>query len=625
VVRVGNLGHTAFHHRDVFAHEHEIEFFAGTAAWVGRQARAVDAAEPSRRRKEIEFPGAVKRVEIAGDDDRFTSRLEERVKIAELDLAVTVFERKMNEKNAAQAEVELDDQPLDALVEVVVTGGGVSVPNHERVGLLSRDRDALSDRGGRVLAFVVRFVPPEAFGNRKGLVHGTRPHRSRIHFDERHDVRAVFTEKTHDARERRDGRSRHEREVRPRTHAVTNVVEDETEGGHGRGGRAHRAYCTPRRRRLRSGIGRRIRSPLSKDGGRDVRTPVPPHPSVSGLDCFGSTASPETYVPHAPDSSRTTVLSGDVGGTKALLELALLTSGGVQCLRRAERASGDYDSLEALVRSFLEEASEATPPRIAVFSVAAPIVHGRGRFTNLPWQLDEESLARTLGIERAVFLNDFVAACYGIDGLGPNDLLTLSPGRPDVRAPRLVLGAGTGLGQGFVVPGPEGPLAFPSEGGHSGFAPRDAGDHALHRYLLERYGERISQERVLSGMGLALLDAFLKGGGEEPLAPEIVTKRAGEGDIRSLEAIRLFLALYGSYAGDAALHFLPHGGLYVAGGLVTHLRPWIGEGAFLEAFRNKGRMRGLLESVPVHVVLNPALELLGAQRHALRTLRYRAS
>jgi glucokinase len=85
--------------------------------------------------------------------------------------------------------------------------------------------------------------------------------------------------------------------------------------------------------------------------------------------------------------------------------------------------------------------------------------------------------------------------------------------------------------------------------------------------------------------------------------------------------VRLFLALYGAYAGDVALHFLPRGGVYIAGGIVTHLRPWIADSAFLSAFLDKGRMRELLESVPVHVVLDPDLELLGARRHALRTLR----
>jgi glucokinase len=317
------------------------------------------------------------------------------------------------------------------------------------------------------------------------------------------------------------------------------------------------------------------------------------------------------------------VLAGDVGGTKALLEVGVAETRAHEVLHRAEKPSGDYESLEALVRSFLDEAGLETPPRVAVFSVAAPIVHGRGRFTNLPWRLDEDAAARSLGIERVVLLNDFVAACYGLDDLAPHDLLTLSRGQPDDAAPRVVLGAGTGLGQGYLVPGPEGPLAFPSEGGHSGFAPRDAGDHPLHRYFLEHDGSRVSQERVLSGQGLARLEAFLKGG--KPTEPAEVTERAHAGDPQALSAVRLFLALYGAYAGDVALHFLPRGGVYIAGGLVTHLRAWIGEGDFLSAFLDKGRMRELLETVPVHVVLEPALELLGARRHALRILRYRAS
>jgi glucokinase len=323
--------------------------------------------------------------------------------------------------------------------------------------------------------------------------------------------------------------------------------------------------------------------------------------------------------PNRPSVSGPIVLTGDVGGTKALLELGVVESRALKVLHRAEKPSGDYGNLEALLGSFLEEARLETRPQIAVFSVAAPIVHGRGRFTNLPWQLDEAVCARTLGIERVVLLNDFVSACYGLDDLAPKDLLTLSPGRPDASAPRIVLGAGTGLGQAYLIPGPDGPLAFASEGGHSGFAPRDAGDHPLHCYLLEHYGSRVSQERVLSGDGLARLDAFLRGG--SPTEPADVTMRAKAGDPQALSAVRLFLALYGAYAGDVALHFLPRGGVYIAGGIVTRLRPWIADSAFLSAFLDKGRMRELLESVPVHVVLDPDLELLGARRHALRTLR----
>lgn len=313
------------------------------------------------------------------------------------------------------------------------------------------------------------------------------------------------------------------------------------------------------------------------------------------------------------------ILAGDIGGTKALLELSLPDGEGVRTLRRAELASGDYPSLEDLVRTFLGADPSAPPPAAAAFSVAAPIVHGQGRFTNLPWALDERRLADVLGVAEVHLLNDFVAAGYGLDALAPSDLLTLSPGAPDPDAPRLVLGAGTGLGQAYVVPTPSGPRAFASEGGHSGFAPRDSGDHALHRYLLERYPGRVSAERVLSGEGLALLEAFVRGG--DPRAPAEVTEHAARGEATALEAVRLFLALYGAYAGDAALHFLPRGGVYVAGGLVTHLLPWVSEGGFLEAFRAKGRMRPLLEAMPLHVVRNPALELLGARRYALSARR----
>lgn len=332
------------------------------------------------------------------------------------------------------------------------------------------------------------------------------------------------------------------------------------------------------------------------------------------------------------------VLAGDIGGTKTSLAIYSFgegTEGGAadghpRVLRAARYPSASAPGLEPLVRHFL---GEGPPEDLAAsaFAVAGPVVDGRSRTTNLPWELDASELGARLGHPVAL-LNDFHGIALGVTDLGDDDVERLQVGERDAAAPVAVIGAGTGLGEAMLLPTPTGPRVLASEGGHADFAPRDALEIDLLRFLLARH-QRVSYERVLSGRGLAALHDFVVAQG---LAHELPTTRerlgredpgavVGELGVRGEDpacarAVDLFAAIYGAEAGNLALKALPFGGLFIAGGVALHLRPRLREG-FMPAFLAKGRMSPLLARVPVSIVLDPEVGRRGAALAAVALLR----
>jgi len=321
-------------------------------------------------------------------------------------------------------------------------------------------------------------------------------------------------------------------------------------------------------------------------------------------------------------------LSGDIGGTKALLEIFEHTASGDQVIQRAEKASGDFPSLEALLADFMQP--QHIPVCAAAFSVAAPLQGGRGRFTNLPWEMDENAVAKTIGISRLRLINDFVAAAMGIPDLAPDDLIWINPVPLDPHGVRVVLGAGTGLGQGFATPEPGGlnVRAWPSEGGHADFAPRSEEEVEIWRWAQRAVNGRVGYERLVSGSGLSLLHAFyaaqLESRPPEPadlgtLTPAAVSEASRRGrDAAARLAVDKFLDLLGGFAGNAALHFLPTGGVYLAGGVIAHLAPEVQGSRLLSSYADKGRLSDVVRKCPLAIVLNPELELMGARRMAVQ-------
>lgn len=332
------------------------------------------------------------------------------------------------------------------------------------------------------------------------------------------------------------------------------------------------------------------------------------------------------------------VLAGDIGGTKTLLAICEVSEASERtgAPRIEVLASNRYDSrkfpgLGAICRAFAAE--QARPmPAFAGFGVAGPVASGRSHTTNLPWILDEKDLAQSLGIASVKLANDFHTLALGIQSVEPKDLATLNEGVRDPRGPWAVIGAGTGLGEAIATLGASGQReVLATEGGHCSFAPRTELEIGVLRFLSQRY-EHVSWERILSGDGLVnLAEALSHLSGLKPSqaladaiahdraqAPAHVTSGAAAGDPLCKNALELFCKLYGAEAGNFALKTLATGGVFVAGGIAPRIIESMKDGRFREAFFDKGRMRPLLEQIPVQVVLNTEAGLLGAAALAAR-------
>ncbi len=322
-----------------------------------------------------------------------------------------------------------------------------------------------------------------------------------------------------------------------------------------------------------------------------------------------------------PGKAPTILLVGDIGGTRTRLALHGLT--GAKPLAEAVLPSRDFASFDDALERFLGGAG-VPYPSIAVLAVATPIQHRAATFTNLPWVLDEHALCRRFGFRRATLINDLVAAAHGCLALRPSALDVLTPTAPVHRGQNLaVIAAGTGLGQARLIWTGKHHLALGTEGGHRDFAPRNALEVDLWRFLDERFPAHVSYERVLSGAGLGMLyDFFASRAEAEPAA---ITARLAEGDRNAAvaelglarahgpaaQAVDLFASIYGAEAGNLALGELSTGGVFVTGAIGNQIVRARRE-LFLEGFRQKGRFSALMASIPVAVATDPMVNRRGA-------------
>lgn len=339
-------------------------------------------------------------------------------------------------------------------------------------------------------------------------------------------------------------------------------------------------------------------------------------------------------------------LAGDIGGTKTLL--GLFAAGGQERpapIEVGEFVTLDYDGLEAIVREFLR-AQNVSPRQIeaACFGVAGAVTDDVARLSNVPWLVDVRTVAERTGLARCVLLNDLEALGYAIPVLERDELAVLQQGVAVADGNAAVIAAGTGLGEALLhnLDGRFVPAA--SEGGHANFAPADHRQIQLADAMMKVF-DHVSVEHVLSGPGLVNIyqfthDAF---GSAPSFAPSTVLPKrlcSGVGAVKDpadlpaqisragwerrcpecVEALQMFVTIYGSEAGNLALRYVATGGVYVGGGIAPKLLPALETGTFLQAFHAKGVMKDLVATIPVSVILNPDAGLVGAAVHAVAAL-----
>lgn len=327
------------------------------------------------------------------------------------------------------------------------------------------------------------------------------------------------------------------------------------------------------------------------------------------------------------------IIAADVGGTKTRLLFVEADAPDV-IVYEARYASADFDGFEAMLGHFIDEGRSAgvwlDAEVIETLALALPgLVNGdSARLTNLPWFIEKRTLKDRFDIENVFFLNDFQASALGTRLLQAGDCVVLNrsasaPGQKVAglagNATRVAVGAGTGLGLAWAEDEVTGyrtvSCSHDTEGGHIDFAPVDDAQIELLRFLRQRF-DHVSYERILSGSGLVLLYQFCSGVHDSRISAEWVSAQAPN-DAAAHRAMSLFVQIYGAYVGNIALLFKPMSGIFITGGIAAKIVERMRSEEFITAYLDKGRMRELVEQIPVYLVTDERVGVLGALSEAL--------
>jgi len=319
------------------------------------------------------------------------------------------------------------------------------------------------------------------------------------------------------------------------------------------------------------------------------------------------------------------ILAGDIGGTNARLAYFQPQNGDLRLVKECIFPSRDYSGLGDIVSKFLKDS--AIHPEAACFGIAGPVHGGRVETSNLPWIIEQSLLAKQTQLPATLLINDLEASAWGVGGLASQDLTPLNSVAQSV-GNQAVIAPGTGLGEAGMFWNGSQHEVFASEGGHADFAPQGALQIELLEFLAIRFGH-VSYERILSGPGLVNVYEFLqqRNGGETSAA---LAAKGGNGDAAAAisraalngtsrlaeESLDLWITVFGAEAGNLALKTMATGGIFLGGGISPKILPRLSGPLFMRAFLEKGRLRPLLESIPVKVVTNDKAGLLGAARCA---------
>jgi len=309
------------------------------------------------------------------------------------------------------------------------------------------------------------------------------------------------------------------------------------------------------------------------------------------------------------------LIAGDIGGTKTDLGIYSNESGPHAPLAQSEVHSADYPSLETIVKEFLAQVKMSV--EVASFDVAGPVINGRVKATNLPWVMDESTMARDLNLKVVHLMNDLEAVARAVPALREEDVLTINKGEPVTNGAIAIIAPGTGLGESFLTWDGSRYVAHGSEGGHSDFAPTDERQIRLLGYLLPRLGH-VGVERVCFGIGVPNIYEFLRDVEKLPKRPEVAELIAAAKDHTKVivdaaldphhpselchATIEMLVSILSSEAGNLALKVLATGGVYLTGGVALHLVNALQDPRFMQSFTQKGRLKDLMARIPIHLI-----------------------
>ena len=287
----------------------------------------------------------------------------------------------------------------------------------------------------------------------------------------------------------------------------------------------------------------------------------------------------------------------DIGGTNA--RFAYVQPDSDELLGLEIFPCADFPFFVDAIRAYMERGYVEEVDKICL-AVAGPVESDWIDLPNNHWAFSRTELQQSLAVSVSI-INDFSAQVLSINGLPESEIRWIGSARPKGQQVKAVVGPGTGLGVSAMMP--DGGI-LPSEAGHVAFAPIDEHEADLLKELWQRY-DRVSVERVLSGMGLANLywaNTRIDGYERELTAPGI-TAGAEAGDGYCQRAVSDFCAILGSVAGDVALMMGATDGVYISGGIVPKLLGLLDEGMLRQRFDNKGRFSEICAKIPLAIVL----------------------
>jgi glucokinase len=334
------------------------------------------------------------------------------------------------------------------------------------------------------------------------------------------------------------------------------------------------------------------------------------------------------------ESNSRHLLAGDIGATKTTLALFDGIGDPRHPSNQRTFQNALYPTFDDLLNEFLTQG--LFNPSFACFGVAGPVTAQAVKMTNLSWSIDAEALKARHDFSQVFLINDLVATATGAMHLPQKDLYPLNRGVATAGAVIAVLAPGSGLGEAFLVEHNGVYQPYSSEGGHASFAPRNTEQIDLLTFMLGRH-EHVSVERVCSGLAIPELFAFMTTRQAMPI--DLQTKLAlatdptpviiqaallaiqGESpcDIAA-HTLRLFADILADEAANLALKTLALGGLFLGGGLVPRLLPFLTPERFMPIFA-RGVYQDLLSQIPIHIILNPHTALLGAAVYGTVAIR----
>ncbi len=320
------------------------------------------------------------------------------------------------------------------------------------------------------------------------------------------------------------------------------------------------------------------------------------------------------------------ILAGDIGGTNARLAYFQPQNGHFRLVSERIFPSREHSDLGEIVTRFLDDSG--AHPEAACFGIAGPVRNGRVETSNLPWVIEQSRLAKQIHLPATLLINDLEASAWGIGALADGDLVPLNRVTEPAVGNQAVIAPGTGLGEAGLFWDGNRHHVFACEGGHTDFGPQGDLQIELVRFLKARFGH-VSYERILSGPGLVNVYEFLRDYGCEKESAEfaaalkqgdpaaVISRAALDGtEALAEKALDLWISVYGAEAANLALKVMATGGLFLAGGISPKILSKLKGPAFMRAFVEKGRLRPLVESIPVQVITNDKAGLLGAARCA---------